>query len=204
MNINAIIYDLEILKAIPSPNSYCEKGIKYCGGWSDHARMGISVMGVYDYAEDRYRTFCEDNKAEFAALLQREPMCIGFNNIPFDNAVIAATAGWQAPIEAQCYDLLRETWLAAGLGATFSRKTHGGYGLDAMCEKNFGTKKSGNGALAPVAWQKGNYGEVIDYCLNDVRLTKQLFDAAFHDKPLLDPKTGGTLHLRCPIVEATI
>lgn len=197
--MNAIIYDIEILRAVPIQNSYCEKGIKYCSGWSDHARMGISVLCVYDYAEDRYRSFCDDNKEQFMELLdKRGPLCIGFNSIPFDNAVIAATSGWRAPNDAMCYDLLRETWMAAGLEPTFNRKTHGGYGLDAMCKKNFGTEKSGNGALAPVLWQRGQIGEVIDYCLNDVRLTKQLFDAVLAGKPLLDPKNGASLTLRSP------
>lgn len=197
--MNTIIYDIEIAKAIPSPNSYCEKGIKYCGGWSDHARMGISVIGVYDYEEDRFRVFCEDNKASFMELLdKRGPLCVGFNNIPFDNAVISATAGWNAPNDSMCYDLLREIWIASGLEPTFNRKTHGGVGLDAVCEKNFGAKKSGNGALAPVLWQRGNIGEVIDYCMNDIRLTKQLFDHVLAGKPVISPKDGRELTLRIP------
>lgn len=195
--MNTIIYDIEIAK-VPSPNSYCEKGIKYCSGWSDHARMGISIIGCYDYQQDRYRAFCDDNKSEFMVLLDRGPMCVGFNNIPFDNAVIAATDGWMAPNDAVCYDLLREIWIASGLEPEFNRKTHGGVGLDAVCERNFGTKKSGNGALAPVDWQRGNYGTVIDYCLNDVRLTKQLFDLVLSGKPVINPKTGAELMLRKP------
>jgi hypothetical protein len=35
--------------------------------------------------------------------------------------------------------------------------------------------KSGNGALAPILWQRGQVGEVIDYCLNDVHITHELF-----------------------------
>lgn len=128
-------------------------------------------------------------------------MLVGFNSIPFDNAVIAATLGVGFE-EEKCYDLLRETWAAAGLGPVFQRGTHGGYGLDAICEKNFGTKKSGNGALAPVLWQRGNVGEVIDYCLNDIRLTKQLFDAALAGSAIKCPKSDAVLTLRSPVAEA--
>lgn len=198
--MKAIIYDIEIAKAIPSPHSYCEKGIKYCSGWSDHARMGISVIGAYDYVEDRYRAFCADNSDEFTALWDNRDLCVGFNNIPFDNAVIRATkdADWQCPDDVHCYDLLHEIWVASGLSPTFDRKTHGGVGLDAVCEKNFGAKKSGNGALAPVDWQRGKYGTVIDYCLNDIRLTKKLFDLVLAGKPIINPKTGAELMLRMP------
>lgn len=127
-------------------------------------------------------------------------LLVGFNNIRFDNAVIAATKEIGLAIaEERCYDILREVWAATGLGPDFDRKTHGGYGLDAMCATNFGSKKSGNGALAPVLWQKGQIGEVIDYCLNDVRLTKQLFDKILKDGLLTCPKSSNTLSLRNPV-----
>jgi hypothetical protein len=158
--------------------------------------MGISVLCTYDYVEDRYRVFCVDNKEDFAARI-KGALCVGFNNIPFDNAVLAATSGWEAPKEESCYDLLREIWAAAGNGPEFNASTHAGYGLDAMCEVNFGLKKSGNGAMAPVDWQQGNFGTVIDYCLNDVMLTKRLFDAVMRGDYIKNPK-GGDLTLRLP------
>lgn len=195
--MNAIIYDIEIVNAIPNRDGTREDGIVYCGGWHDHAGMGVSVIGVYDYTEDRYRVFCRDNFPIFEEACKGK-MLVGFNSIPFDNAVISADLGVALP-EDHCYDILRETWAAAGLGPKFDFKTHGGYGLDAMCKANFGTKKSGNGALAPVLWQRGQIGEVIDYCLNDVRLTKQLFDQVLSGRPLKNPNGGRDLNLRNPL-----
>lgn len=196
---NMIVYDLEILRAIPGRNGERIEGIEYCKGWHDHGSMGISVLCAYDYLEDRYRVFCLDNKAQWNALvLERRPLCVGFNNIPFDNSVLRETAGWNFPPEEECYDLLRETWAAAGLGPEFSYPSHAGYGLDAMCEVNFNLRKSGNGALAPVQWQQGDFGAVIDYCIMDVLLTRKLMDRVIEGKPLLDPKTGRELHLRAP------
>ena len=194
--MNVIIYDLEIVRAIPNKDGSRLDGVEYCGGWHDHANMGISVLGLYDYAEDRYRVFCWDNKEAFASRI-KGALCVGFNNIPFDNAVLSATNGWESPKEDQCYDLLRETWIASGLGPDFTYPTHVGYGLDAICEINFGLKKSGNGALAPVDWQRGKIGNVIDYCLNDVMLTKRLFDAVLRGDEIKSPK-GGALKLRKP------
>ena len=194
--MNTIIYDLEIVSAIPNKDGSRLDGIEYCSGWHDHASMGISVLGVYDYAEDRYRVFCGDNKEAFASMM-KGALCVGFNNIPFDNAVLSATAGWESPKEEQCYDLLRETWIASGLGPDFTYPDHAGYGLDAVCEANFGLKKSGSGAQAPYDWQCGNFGTVIDYCLNDVLLTKRLFDAVLRGDYIKSPK-GGTLTLRYP------
>lgn len=198
--MRAIIYDCEIIKAIPNRDGSKIDGIDYCEGWRDFGNMGISVIGAYDYVEDRYHVFCADNSEEFTRLFDNRDLCVGFNNIPFDNALIRASkeADWQAPDDSQCYDLLRETWAAAGLGPEFNFKTHGGFGLDAMCEKNFKTNKSGSGALAPVLWQQGKIGAVIDYCLNDVRMTKQFFDAVMTDTPIINPKDGKELKLRAP------
>jgi hypothetical protein len=198
-----LIYDCEIVKAIPNRDGSTIDGIEYCAGWRDFENMGISVIGVYDYVEDRARVFCADNAEEFAVLWRGRDLCIGFNSIPFDNELIDATPGWASPLECDCYDLLREIWAAVGLGPEFNFKTHGGYGLDAVCEANFGTRKSGSGAFAPVLWQQGKIGEVIDYCLNDVHLTKQLFDAVLAGTPIKNPKGGPDLIVRKPFeVEA--
>ena len=200
--MKVLIYDIEIEKGILGKGEEALAGYEYCAGWHDHANMGISVIGAYDYNEDRYRVFCQDNMHEFAQAIEKADKIIGFNNVAFDNAVIAAAweplvklpEGWQG----KSYDLLVETWRAAGLAPVFQYPSHIGYGLDAMCERNFGTKKSGHGAKAPIYWQRKMIGNVIDYCLNDIRLTKQLFDAVLAGKPISNPTNGKELILRNP------
>lgn len=197
--MRALIYDAEILKAIPERNGERIPGIEYCEGWQDHANMGISVIGAYDYVEDRTRVFTMDNISDFLDLADDRDVLVGFNSIPFDNSLIAATLKIPKFQESKCYDLLREMWIAAGLPPEFDYKTHGGYGLDATCEKNFGTRKTGNGAFAPVLWQQGQIGKTIDYCLNDIRLTKQLFDRVLNLGSLRSPKAPNIeLAMRAP------
>jgi len=191
--MEALIYDIEIVKAIPNKDGSKLAGIEYCAGWQDHANMGVATLCAYDYKDDRYRVFCKDNLADFIELA-KDRMPVGFNNIAFDSKVLNAVTPFD---ETGQYDLLVEIWAACGLGPTFNFKTHGGFGLDIMCETNFGTKKTGHGALAPVDWQRGNIGAVIDYCLNDIKLTKQLFDEVLAGRDIKNPK-GGTLMLRCP------
>jgi hypothetical protein len=201
-----MIYDIEIIKAIPNPNKIgiAQPDIKYCAGWHDHANMGISVIGAYDYHEDRYRTFLQDNMEEFFHLCDARDTLVGFNSIAFDNAVINAH-GPRLTEEKKFYDILVEVWAAAGLGPKFKYPTHVGFGLDACCYINFGTNKTSDGALAPALWQRGKYGEVIDYCLNDVKLTKQLLDQIIATGELLDPRSSTlahkTLNIRKPTKE---
>jgi hypothetical protein len=180
-----LIYDCEIKKAILSKTESPIEGIEYCEGWRDFEGMGISCIGAYDYHTDRYRVFCEDNFPEFQALVDSHEVIIGFNSIGFDNPLCAAN-GIVVPDE-KSYDALVEVWLAAGLGPMFRYPSHMGFGLDAICKVNFGLEKSGHGAVAPVQWQRGQIGSVIDYCLNDVKITKRLTDCIEQHGTIKDP-----------------
>jgi DEAD/DEAH box helicase domain-containing protein len=193
-----IVYDIEIINAILPKNSEdVEEGITYCQGWHDHANMGVSVIGCYDFEEDRYRVFLKDNFREFNTLQSTVGIKAGFNSIPFDNAVLRASNIADIS-EHRSYDLLREIWAAAGLGPVFQYPSHAGYSLDAVAQANNVGKKSGNGALAPILWQRGQYGAVIDYCLQDVALTVELIRKVSSNGWLTCPKTGNRLKVKSP------
>lgn len=183
-----LIYDCEIIKAISKRGESQIPGIEYCSGWDDHTNMSISCICAYDYEDHRYRVFLKDNFAEFCEFAKKRFPLVGFNNIRFDNKLLAANG--MAFDEPFCYDLLIEIWLAAGLRPEFSYPSHVGYSLDDMAELNLGMKKSGNGALAPVLWQQGKIGQVVDYCLEDVRLTKMLLDLVIERGWLMSKKNG--------------
>jgi hypothetical protein len=192
-----LIYDIEIEKAILGKNEKPLEGIAYCKGWDDHAAMGVSCIGVYDYEEDRYRIFMGDNLRAFGKLVAERWPIVGFNSIAFDNAVM--THHGVKIAEADSYDILVELWRGAGLAPKFTYPTHMGFGLDAVCMANFGIGKTGSGAHAPVLFQKKLYGELIDYCLTDVHRTKKLLDKIIAAGYLLDPRdTTKTLSIRPP------
>jgi hypothetical protein len=192
-----IVYDIEIIKAVPQKDVPPESGIEYCQGWQDHENMGVSVIGAYDSFADRYRVFTKDNWHEFVALIYSSTLIAGFNSIPFDNAVLKAcdiVDIW----EEKSYDLLREIWMGAGLGPEFEFPSHAGYSLDAVAKANGLSKKTGNGATAPIDWQKGNIGTVIDYCLQDVAIAAKLIKKVQDSGELICPKTGEILTIRRP------
>ena len=83
----------------------------------------------------------------------------------------------------------------------YEYKTHNGFTLNSFAEANYGMGKTGNGGLAPVLWQQGKRGEVIDYCLNDVYLTKLLFDKIIRFQILFHERAkNGHLNLRHPLL----
>lgn len=185
--LNIVIYDTEIIKGILKKGEQPVEGIEYCNGWRDFENMGISVIGAYDYLEDRYRVFCQYNFTEFQQLLNRADVVVDFNGYQFDAPLLNANGmGFN---KDKHFDILRQIWKAEGYDPDkFDFRTHANYGLDACCWENFGIRKTGNGALAPIDWQQGRFGEVIDYCLNDIRMTKQLFDKIRLDGYIISPK----------------
>ena len=176
-----LIYDCEIIKAIPTKERI--PGIEYCSGWNDHANMGISVICAYDYRNDRYRVFLDDGFRDFEELAGDRTL-VSFNGISFDDRLCKANG---IDVETR-YDLLVEVWAANDLGPKYAYPSHYGYGLGDLAQKNLGLDKTGQGALAPVLWQQGKRGAVIDYCLQDVHLTKLILDMAIDGKPIDGPR----------------
>lgn len=192
-----LIYDLEICNAVPPRDGRLLEDVCYCEGWSDFAGMGIACICVYDFIKERPRVFLKDNLADFATLASSHETLVGYNNLRFDNRVLEA-AGLPALPESHCYDLLTEIWRGAGLSDEFHPATHGGFSLDAVCGANFRSSKSGNGADAPLWFQRGEVGKLVDYCLGDVFLTKRLLDRVIRCGRLLDPRSGQWLSIRKP------
>lgn len=197
-NPSALIYDCEIEKCIPERNAPNDPSLAYCRGWDDHANMGIAVIGVWDYQTQSPRVFLRDNFAEFAALVKQRETIIGFNSHFFDDLLCAANG-----IEVTTtYDLLVEVRRALGQPDGYVRGvTRSGYRLEDLARANLGEGKSGDGAQAPILWQRGQQGAVIDYCLRDVMLTKRLLES--YDE-LKDPNDGNTFSLAYPPMWAPV
>lgn len=192
-----IIYDCEIVRAIQGRGEPRLPGIEYCGGWDDIENMGISVIGCYDVRDHRYRVFMRDNLDSFRALVDEAELIVGFNCLAFDNRLLRANG--VAVDDERSYDLLVEMWRAHGLPGHYAGSRHNVFSLDACARANLGQGKSGHGELAPVLYQRGQYGELVDYCLQDVRLTWGLFSALFMQAGcLVSPKTNRRVPLRHP------
>lgn len=180
---NAVVYDCEIEKAIPKRKEQPLAGISYCLGWRDFANMGIACVGAYDYKEQRFRVFCKDNLSDFEELVSNREHIISFNGYGFDDLLL------------QAYGLnVHSTFdLLAAMQKTGRYKS--GYSLDRLAAVNLGMKKSDLGALAPINWQQGRIGSVIDYCLNDVDITRRLINML---PTLHDPNDMAVIQVEVP------
>jgi hypothetical protein len=190
--MNRLIYDIEIIKAIPTREPQID-GIEYCDGWLDHEGMGISVIG-YQYNDEPID--CCLSAASFLDLLisldDEEYTLVGFNSRSFDDKLLAANGLEDIQTD---YDLLEEVRIAAGFQAHFQSVPRGySYKLDAIAKAN-GMAKTGSGELAPVLWQQGKEQQVIDYCKMDIAITAAMLDLGLVGE-LIDPNTGDKLQLR--------
>lgn len=190
-----LVLDAEIKKLISGKDENGadipkDPGYEYCDGWNDFAGMGISVVCVYNYADGRYHVFMSDNMHEIKFLIGESDWVVGFNSIKFDAKLLEAS-GIIIPPEKN-FDVLVEMWKAAGIGDIYIRDKHHGYNLGDTVEANIdGAAKSGGGATATELWQDGKIGELIDYAINDVFVTKKLFDSILVQAGLWSPKDDG-------------
>ncbi len=161
---NIVVYDLEIKKKIEQ----CSRG------WSSFDEMGISVGCAFDYRTMKFRVFMDDNLDELCGRLNEpETLVVAFNNIGFDNKLMRATGfPLKGDLELRNYDMLLVSRSGAGADGQYIK----GFRLDDHLETLGLPMKTGEGALAPVWWQEGRTGKVIDYCLNDVTQEKALFE----------------------------
>lgn len=177
------VFDAEIKRRIED----CSKG------WQSHDEMGISVLVIFDYASMRYRVFDDKNAREAVLILSTYDLVVGFNTVGFDWKLIKATWPEMFPIKignvrdgatvqpdgriSRDFDILREIWISLGLNPDkFDPRTHGGYKLDDVAWDTVQMRKTANGALAPIMFQEGRYADLVDYCIEDVRIEKTLFE----------------------------
>ena len=189
--MKVLIYDLEIKKAILGKGETKQPGTLYCDGWDDKANMGISTLCCYDYSEDRYHIFCEDNISESEVLFRECEILSGFNILNFDNPIVAheLPSLTKEYLNGKSYDLFDEI-----------RKISGKWcGLDAVIKaNNLGKGKTDSGAMAPVFYQTGKIGRLVNYCLEDCRLAKLLLDKIIQGGEIVNPKNGKKYILQKP------
>lgn len=191
----AILYDLEIIAAVPQQGELRDDSLFYCGGWEDYEGMGISVVTAYDFVESAYRIYLQDNLNELRTTINSRGIVIGYNNRRFDDNVLRAN-GIDVP-ESKSYDL----WKA--ITSTQPDGHRKGFNLDAMLTANNLRGKTGLGSDAPMLAQTGQWGKLVNYCLDDTRKTLYILRLACNGT-LKNPKNGEYMKVKLPWEEVKV
>ena len=134
-------------------------------GKANLEKLKISVAGVYDYITDQYTCHEEKEVMKFEKRLREADLVIGFNIRRFDMPVLAPYL-FSSVATIPVLDLLEDVEKARGHRAS----------LDSLAGPTLKQHKSGNGADALILFKEGRFDELKRYCLEDVRLTKEIFE----------------------------
>lgn len=156
-----IVFDIE------TSNEFSEVG-KF-----DPKLLDISVVGVYDSKDDSYRAYLVEELPELWPAIEGADALIGYNSDHFDIPLLNKYYSGDLS-QIKSVDLLRE--IKKSLGKRLK--------LDSVAEATLGINKSGHGLDAVKWWRAGEVEKVKSYCLDDVRITKDLYDYAIKNKQL--------------------
>lgn len=135
------------------------------GGAHNRHLLGVAVIGCYDSGDQQYRTFLEADVLAFGRLLKSADLVVGFNSKHFDLPVLQPYLPFDTA-KLPSLDLMED--LERILGHRVS--------LDSCAQATLGVGKSGDGLQAIRWFREGRVEEVKRYCLDDVRLTKDLYE----------------------------
>lgn len=174
--LHYVVFDLELEREIKELE----------GGWAD-ARSGKGGMScaVAYYSESNSFELYGAGKQEAKRLardLEDASVIVSYNGMGFDVPVIEGITGERLEFDTHV-DLL--SMIKAQTGRL------NGHGLDNVAQYTLGYGKSGSGALAPVMYKEARVKlssegddnfrdgvnkliELVNYCLNDVCLTRDL------------------------------
>jgi DEAD/DEAH box helicase domain-containing protein len=155
-----LVLDIEIQRTIGGPEGLT---------WDDTDKLGVSVAVIYEMDADRYLIYGPDDIQDLRARLEAAERITTWNGDTFDLPVIY---GLRRPMVVEHLaqtsdDLLQRTWHALG-----SREK--GWKLEDVARAMLGRGKTGDGALAPILFQQSRWVRLINYCLEDVRITRDI------------------------------
>ncbi|MDP3948700.1 MAG: ribonuclease H-like domain-containing protein [bacterium] len=178
--MDTLVFDIE------TKNFFTDPGV----GWNNFDALEISMVCVYSYSKNKYFSFNENQLAEAAALFDSGSLLVGFSSNRYDIPVLEAHFGRLPGVSVNLwskerFDLLEEIEMA--LGQRIS--------LDKLSRANLGVGKERKGHEAITLYKNGEMEELEKYCLQDVRLTKDLYDLYRNKAELLvpDARTGETV-----------
>lgn len=151
---NKIVLDLET-----------QKDFAEVGGRNKHHLLRVSLAGIYSFADGLYSCFLEKELHKLGEILAGADQIIGYNVRQFDYQVLQPYLNFRLE-EIPTLDLLEEIEKVLGHRV----------GLAAVATATLGAGKTGSGIAAINLWKQGRIEELKAYCLNDVRLTAEIYE----------------------------
>jgi len=135
------------------------------GGQQFLTNLDMSFAGIYSYNQDKYLSFFEQDFAKLSELFKQAGLIIGFASNRFDIPILNKYVDLDLMAVPRA-DILEEIELRIGRRIS----------LDLLAEANLDMRKTANGLKAIEFYKEGKFKELEDYCIQDVRVTKGIYD----------------------------
>lgn len=143
------------------------KNMYRASGKLDPVKLDLSMVCIYDSETDSYGSYVEEELPTLWPILEKADMLIGYNSDHFDVPLLNKYYPGDLT-RIKSLDLLGE------IKRSFGKRLK----LDSVAEATLGRGKSGHGLEAIEWWQQGEIEKIRKYCLDDVRITKELYEYA--------------------------
>lgn len=163
----------KVILDIETKNVFADVG-KY-----DPTLLDLSLVAIYDSETDSYSSYLEEELIKLWPILERADLIIGYNLNHFDIPLLNKYYPGDIA-KVRSLDILSE------IRKVYGRRMR----LDQIAEGTLGKRKSGNGLEASVWWRKGEIDKVRQYCIDDVRITKEIYDFARANNKLIFTEGG--------------
>lgn len=152
---------------------------------SDPAKLGISVVAIYDYATNSGTVFTESELNKLYPILEKSSYIIGYNIRSFDLPVLQGYYPGKVEVFA-LFDILED----------IKEKIGKRIGLNDVASATLNEKKTGHGLMAIDYFKEGKWDELKKYCMDDVMVTKKLFDYGLQNGEIYYMNETGKVPIR--------
>ena len=136
-------------------------------GKNDPTALDISLLVIYDYETEKFSSFLQQDFSKLWAILERADLIIGYNSDHFDIPLLNKYYPGDLT-KIKSVDILVEIQKSIG------RRVR----LDDVASATLGVGKSASGLEAIEWWKNGEIDKIRQYCEQDVRVTKDVYEYA--------------------------
>ncbi|OHA16781.1 MAG: hypothetical protein A3C79_00420 [Candidatus Taylorbacteria bacterium RIFCSPHIGHO2_02_FULL_45_28] len=152
---------------------------------NDPADLDISVVCIHDSDTNEFSSYLETDFGKLWPIFEQADALVTWNGDHFDIPLLNKYyPGDLSKIKS--IDLMRDVQKVIG------RRLK----LDGVGGATLNRNKLGNGLDAIEWWRSGEVDKIIKYCIEDVRLTRDLYDYALKNKHLKYKEFGGTKEVK--------
>jgi DEAD/DEAH box helicase domain-containing protein len=152
--MNIVFFDVET-----------QKSFDEVGGRHNIRKLGLSAAVTYSTADGIFHHYTEEMVDDLIAHLAAADLVVGFNVLNFDYEVLRAYRD-DLPGREKTVDMLDHIFKRLGFRVS----------LDNLAGATLGASKSADGLQAVRWYKQGRMQEILDYCQQDVEVTRQLYE----------------------------